>query len=150
MLHQLQQNAANLSPQQQAMLQQLKQQYHLMQQHHRIIQQQKALQQQQMQAGQRTPQQQLTGAMDGQRMPTSGTAAQTNFAVQDGSFSPATGQQAAGMPFKTAGYPQGGQFGPAYTQISSTTANQSELGEFSFVIHTFSAKYLKMLNFICS
>lgn len=136
LLHQLQQNAANLNPQQQQMLVQLKQQYNLMVQHQRMVQ----AQQQQQQGPQGQQQQRptnFTGGFqpDGQRTPTSGTAAQTGF-VQDGNFSPATGhtQQAAGMPYKSAasGYPQG-PFGGTqeFTQISSTTANQSDLGEYS-------------------
>lgn len=166
MLHQLQQNAANLNPQQQNLLQQLKQQYQLMQQHHRLLQQQKMAMQQQVQqqqqqaaAGQRPPPQPQQAFASGgggvggnfvesQRMPASGTAAQTGF-VQDGSFSPATGQQAMGTPFKTAGYPQGGQFGPGYTQISSTTANATELGKRKrrLLIAFIPPNYLKMSNF---
>lgn len=141
LLQHLQQNAANLNPQQQQMFVQLKQQYNLMVQHQRMVQAQQQQHQTQQPQGalpaqQQRPANNFTGGFqpDGQRTPTSGTAAQTGF-VQDGHFSPATGhtQQAAGMPYKSAatGYAPG-QFGSAteYTQISSTTANHSDLGEY--------------------
>lgn len=147
MLQYLQQNHANLNPQQQNMLHQLTQQYRLMQQY-KAMQAQQATnaqqqqqQQQQMAAGRQYPGQQgpFQPSIDGQRTPTSGIVAQTGF-VADGSFSPATGhtQQAAGMPFKSAatGYPQQGQFHasgqqqPGFTQISSTTqGNSTDLGK---------------------
>ncbi|XP_063702646.1 histone demethylase UTY isoform X2 [Culicoides brevitarsis] len=141
MLQHLQQNHANLNPQQQTMLQQLTQQYRLMQQYKAMQAQSMQQQQQQMQQRQFAGQQQGAGqqgpfqpSLDGQRTPTTGVVAQTGF-VTDGSFSPATGhtQQAAGMPFKSAatGYPQtfGGQQQAGFTQISSTTqGNPTDLG----------------------
>lgn len=132
LLQHFQQNAANLTAQQQQMFVQLKQQYTLMVQHQRMVQAQQQQQQSQGTPGQPNRSTNFTGSFqpDGQRTPTSGTAAQTGF-VQDGHFSPATGQtqQVAGMPYKSAatGYPQG-QYGSEFTQISSTTAN-SDLGE---------------------
>lgn len=145
MLQYLQQNQANLNPQQQAMLAQLTHQYRLSQQYKaQAITQQSGMpqpQQQQAQQGVRQFQQGGFQQPDGQRTPISGTVAQTGF-VPDGSFSPATGhtQQAAGMPFKSAatGYQQG-QFNTGstgFTQISSTTttpqanASSSDLGKF--------------------
>lgn len=146
MLQYLQQNHANLNPQQQNMLHQLTQQYRLMQQYKAMQAQQANAQQQQQQqmtaarqypGGQQGP---FQPSIDGQRTPTSGIVAQTGF-VADGSFSPATGhtQQAAGMPFKSAatGYPQPGQGfhatsqqQPGFTQITSTTqGNPTDLGE---------------------
>lgn len=142
MLHFLQQSQ-NITPQQQGVLQQLTHQYKLMQQH----QQQLRLQMQQraaVQAGRPgQPQQfpvQQTGQgtttnstatnyqQPGNRTPQSGATAQTGF-VNDGNFSPATGQaqQSAGMPYKSASsFPQQ-QFQPGFTQITSTT-NTQELG----------------------
>lgn len=151
LLQQLQQNAANLNPQQQQMLLQLKQQYNLMVQHQRMVQAQQQQQPQQPPNVQRStsfPGGNAGGfQMDGQRTPTSGTIAQTGF-VQDGHFSPATAhtQQAAGMPYKSAatGYPQTQYTGvPEYTQISSTTANQSDIGKLkSAVFNTNFSKWL--------
>lgn len=144
------QQSQNLTPQQQNVLTQLTQQYKLMQQH----QQQLRAQQMRMAAQNAAPPSSpgSSGNMQvrtpttptyqhpGNRTPQSGTTAQTGF-VNDGSFSPATGQspgqqQAAGMPFKSAsapGYQQPqfnsqGVFNNSGTQISSTTSNQ-DLGE---------------------
>lgn len=140
MLHYLQQ-AQNLNPKQQALLQQLTQQFKSMQQH-----QQQLRFQQQLRAGQaggvpavrpgQSPQaqqfpQNQSGFQQhpGNRTPQSGTTAQTGF-VNDGNFSPATGhsQQTAGMPFKSAG-------GFQQQPISSTTSN-SDLSKYCCSYHT--------------
>jgi len=149
MLHMLQQ-AQNLTPQQQSVLQQLTHQFKLMQQHQQQIRiQQQQQQQQQLRAGSGVPavvrpgqvvpqtqqfpqvqQQQFQQQQQappqphpGNRTPQTGTTAQTGF-VNDGNFSPATAstQQVAGMPFKSAG-----GFQPQ--QISSTTNSNSELSK---------------------
>jgi hypothetical protein len=148
MLHYLQQ-AQNLNPKQQALLQQLTQQFKLMQQHQQQLrfQQQAQLRAAGQAAGgvpavrpgqspqaqqfpqnqpgfpQQQQQQQQQPPHPGNRTPQSGTTAQTGF-VNDGNFSPATGhsQQTAGMPFKSAG-------GFQQQPISSTT-NNSELSKF--------------------
>lgn len=149
MLQYLQQNHANLNPQQQNMLHQLTQQYRLMQQY-KAMQAQQIARQQYPGQGQQTQQQQqqqspFQPSLEGHRTPTSGIVAQTGF-VSDGSFSPATGhtQQAAGMPFKSAatGYQQGQGFHannqqpqPGFTQISSTTqGNPTDLGKDRFFL----------------
>ncbi|GAB0087282.1 lysine-specific demethylase 6A [Sergentomyia squamirostris] len=146
MLQYLQQNQANLAPNQQEMLQQLTQQYRLMQQH----QQQLRLQQQRaQQSGQPQQRQQLpqtpgngtAGFQAQQRTPPSGTVAQTGFADSTGNFSAATGhtQPAAGMPFKTAGgapTPPATAFQPpsmhqdfvAASASPTITTSQSDLG----------------------
>lgn len=126
MLHCLQQTQ-NLNPQQQNVLQQLTHQFKLMQQH----QQQLRMQQRAVGSTVRSGQQQFPQTQGNfqqhagnQRAPQSGITAQTGF-VNDGNFSPATGQaqQTAGMPFKSAG---GFQSQP----ISSTTNNQ-ELSKYT-------------------
>lgn len=143
MLQYLQQNHANLNPQQQSMLHQLTQQYRIMQQYKAMQAQTAAARQYPQQQQQQQQQGPFQPSLDGQRTPTSGTVAQTGF-VSDGSFSPATGhtQQAAGMPFKSAatGYPQqqqqqfnatNNQQQAGFTQISSTTqGNSTDLGKF--------------------
>lgn len=145
MLQYLQQNQNNLTPQQQNVLQQLTNQYRLMQQHQQQvrIQQQQRTQtgavQQQQQSGQvvnRPAGQQFVGQptnsfqQTAPRVPQSGTIAQTGFAVESSGNFPATGHTLpnAGMPYKSAnvGSFQQNQFG--YTQISSTTTNQSDMG----------------------
>jgi hypothetical protein len=131
MLHCLQQTQ-NLNPQQQSVLQQLTHQLKLMQQH----QQQLRLQQtgqlrggaapvRSGQPGQQFPSGQNNFQMQplpGNRTPQGGTTAQTGF-VNDGSFSPATGnaQQPAGMPFKSAGGFQ--------NQLITSTTNSQDLSE---------------------
>ncbi|XP_052867166.1 histone demethylase UTY [Anopheles cruzii] len=148
---QLLQNQSNLSAQQQSMLQTLMHQYRMMQQHQqqlRLQQQRNQHQQQQQQqqvafqsqgqgigpntSQQQQQQQQLVAA--GNKTPQSGIVPQTATGfVNDGHFSPATGQsqQAAGMPYKSAGgtyapsgYPPGSAAG--FTQISSPTANHHQ------------------------
>lgn len=76
------------------------------------------------------------------RVPQSGTIAQTGFAVESsGNFPAATGHTLpnAGMPYKSAnvGTFQQNQFGTnlGYTQISSTTTNQSDMG--TILLNTF-------------
>lgn len=154
MLQYLQQNQNNLTAQQQNVLQQLTNQYRLMQQHQqqvRLQQQQRtqtgavqSQQQQQQQSGQvvnRPAGQQFIGQQPSSfqqttpRVPQSGTIAQTGFAVESsGNFPAATGHTLpnAGMPYKSAnvGTFQQNQFGTnlGYTQISSTTTNQSDMG----------------------
>jgi hypothetical protein len=127
MLHCLQQTQ-NLNPQQQSVLQQLTHQLKLMQQHQQQLRMQQAAQLRAGgtpvrpgQPGQQFPPGQGNFQMQplpGNRTPQGGTTAQTGF-VNDGSFSPATGnaQQPAGMPFKSAG---GFQNQP----ITSTTNSQ--------------------------
>lgn len=125
MLHCLQQ-MQNLNPQQQQVLHQLTQQFKMMQQHQQQLRMQQAHLRQAgvepVRPGQQNQQFPQQGNFQqihaGNRTPQSGTTAQTGF-VNDGSFSPATGQtqQSAGMPFKSAG---GFQPQP----ISSTTNNQ--------------------------
>lgn len=129
MLQYLQQNQANLSPQQQALLHQLTSQYRLMQQHLQQLRQRQQQQQQQqsLQGGgqsgnssirpntpqqfqQGQSQQQNVGSsgggfqQSGARTPQTGTVAQTGFDMDSGNFPAATGhtQPAAGMPFKSA------------------------------------------------
>lgn len=151
MLQYLQQNQNNLTAQQQNVLQQLTNQYRLMQQHQQQVrlQQQQRTQQtggavQQQQSGQvvnRPTGQQFIGQPANSfqqttpRVPQSGTIAQTGFAVESsGNFPAATGHTLpnAGMPYKSAnvGTFQQNQFGTnlGYTQISSTTTNQSDMG----------------------
>ncbi|XP_050085894.1 histone demethylase UTY isoform X1 [Anopheles aquasalis] len=145
------QNQTNLTTHQQSLLQTLVQQYRQMQHQQRLQHQQRALQQQQQQQQQQSvqfqgqgsgiaqqqqqqQQQQLVAA--GNKTPQSGIVPQTASGggggfVNDGHFSPATGQsqQAAGMPYKSAGgtYAPSGFPGAAtapgagFTQISSST-----------------------------
>lgn len=128
MLHVLQQTQ-NLTPQQQNILQQLTHKFQLMQQHQQQLRMQQAAQLRAggapVRPGQPQPGQQFSQGQPGfqqqhpgNRTPQGGTTAQTGF-VNDGNFSPATGQthQAAGMPFKSAG---GFQPQP----ITSTTNSQ--------------------------
>lgn len=149
MLQYLQQNQNNLTAQQQNVLQQLTTQYRLMQQHQqqvRIQQQQRtqpgAVQSQSGQVINRPGGQQFIGQQTNSfqqttpRVPPSGTIAQTGFAVESsGNFPAATGHTLpnAGMPYKSAnvGTFQQNQFGTnlGYTQISSTTTNQSDMGK---------------------
>ncbi|ETN61612.1 histone demethylase UTY [Anopheles darlingi] len=140
------QNQNNLTTHQQSLLQTLMHQYRMMQQHQQRLQQQRAQQQQQQQQQQavqfqgqgsgiaQQQQQQLVAA--GNKTPQTGIVPQTASGggggfVNDGHFSPATGQsqQAAGMPYKSAGgtYAPSGFPGAApapgagFTQISSST-----------------------------
>jgi hypothetical protein len=133
MLHCLQQTQ-NLNPQQQSVLQQLTHQLKLMQQHQQQLRMQQAAQLRgggaaPVRPGQQFPPGQNNFQMQplpGNRTPQGGTTAQTGF-VNDGSFSPATGnaQQPAGMPFKSAG---GFQNQP----ITSTT-NSQDLSEYPYM-----------------
>lgn len=159
MLQYLQQNQNNLTTQQENVLQQLTNQYRLMQQHQQHVR----LQQQRTQSGAVPTQQQPSGQIinrpAGQqfvgqqqtssfqqtapRVPQSGTIAQTGFSVDSSGNFPATGHTLpnAGMPYKSAnvGTFQQNQFGTnlGYTQISSTTTNQSDMGMI-FYTHLFS------------
>lgn len=157
MLQYLQQNQANLTPQQQTIFQQLTHQYRLMQQHQqqlRLQQQQQRTQQPQVQvnnsltvrpvAGQQfqgqpgfqQQQQQQTAT----RQPIqNGTVNQPGFDVDgSGNFPVATGhtQPAAGMPYKSANIQNAGfqsfQTQGFNTQANSSGNNQLDLGEFVF------------------
>lgn len=167
MLQYLQKHQDNLTPQQQNVLQQLSSQYRLMQQHQQQLrlqqQQQRAQQQQQQQVlgsqpqSGRVPTQQqsqsqfLAQQQQGfQRVPQTGTVAQTGFSVDSsGNFPAATGHtvQNAGMPYKSAnigGFDQQNQqfkiSNGGYTQITSTT-NQPEMGE-CITLSLFKINYL--------
>nr|XP_049464117.1 histone demethylase UTY isoform X2 [Anopheles coluzzii]XP_049464118.1 histone demethylase UTY isoform X2 [Anopheles coluzzii] len=162
------QNQNNLTAQQQAMLQTLTNQYRLMREHQLRLQQQRSqqLQQQQQQAagfqGQ-PPQQGGNGGFGlaaGNKTPQSGIVPQTGF-VNDGHFSPATGQsqQTAGMPYKSAGtYAPSGFTVPSgqaaattpggFTQITSGSNHQADIAIQSILDDkaTFAESLLKQLS----
>lgn len=161
MLQYLQQNQANLTPQQQTIFQQLTHQYRLMQQHQqqlRLQQQQQRTQQPQVQVnntvrpvvgqqfqGQPGFQQQQQPAT---RQPIqNGTVNQPGFDVDgSGNFPVATGhtQPAAGMPYKSANIQNAGFQSfqtQGFTQANSSGNNQLDLGKFFFYFCFFCFHY---------
>uniref|UniRef100_A0A182PFA4 JmjC domain-containing protein n=1 Tax=Anopheles epiroticus TaxID=199890 RepID=A0A182PFA4_9DIPT len=160
------QNQSNLTTQQQAMLTTLTNQYRLMQQHQLRLQQQQRNQQLQQQQQQPAFQGQPQGGggfgvAAGNKTPQSGIVPQTATGsggfVNDGHFSPATGQsqQTAGMPYKSAGtyapsgfpVPNNQQPAAGFTQITSTS-NQADIAIQSLMDDkaTFAESLLKQLS----